>query len=136
MFLKGKTVGGQLHQTQTRDEIAGLRKEAGAWLKERREAQGLSQRDLAARVGIEYYTFISQIEAGRGRVPAERFEAYANALKVDPREFTQTMLRYNEPVIFNLLFGATAAEVTPKPASSIADLEQRLALLESQLRRD
>ena len=115
--------------------MVGLRKEAGAWLKERREAQGLSQRDLASRVGIEYYTFISQIEAGRGRVPAERFEAYANALKVDPREFTQTMLRYNEPVIFNLLFGQEAP-VPPKPATSIADLEQRLAFLESQLKRD
>lgn len=117
--------------------MVGLRKEAGVWLKERREAQGLSQRDLAARVGIEYYTFISQIEAGRGRVPAERFEAYANALKVDPREFTRKMLRYNEPVIFNLLFGEDSQETaTSKTATSIADLEQRLALIESQLKRD
>ena len=117
--------------------MIGLRREAGAWLREHREAQRLSQRDLAAKVGIEYYTFISQIEAGRGRVPAERYEAYANALKVDPREFTQTMLKYNEPVIFNLLFGnAVSTDAKSKPETSIADLEQRLAILESQFKRD
>jgi len=46
-----------------------LRREAGIWLKELREARGLSQRDLANLVGVEYYTFISQIESGRGRIP-------------------------------------------------------------------
>ncbi len=78
-----------VQQLQSRDEAAALRREAGQWLKERREAAGLSQRDLSAKVGIEYYTFISQIEAGRGRVPAERYEAYANALGINPREFTK-----------------------------------------------
>ena len=46
-----------------------LRKRAGSWLRARRSELGLSQRELAVRVNMEYYTFISQIEAGRGRIP-------------------------------------------------------------------
>ncbi len=95
-----------VQQTYNKDELAALRREAGQWLKDRREALGMSQRELATKVGIEYYTFISQIEAGRGRVPAERYEAYALALDIEPREFTKTMLRYNDTVVYNLLFGA------------------------------
>jgi ribosome-binding protein aMBF1 (putative translation factor) len=45
-----------------------LRREGGKWLKEKREQANLSQRQLAAKVGAEYYTLISQLETGRGRV--------------------------------------------------------------------
>ncbi|WP_137136944.1 helix-turn-helix transcriptional regulator [Rhizobium sp. FKY42] len=127
-----------VQQLPSRDEAAALRREAGQWLKERREAAGLSQRDLSAKVGIEYYTFISQIEAGRGRVPAERYEAYANALGINPREFTKTMLRYNDTVVYNLLFGAEAEAVKVEgeaSKASLKELEKRLALLESHLLR-
>ena len=46
-------------------EVVELRKEAGLWLKELREKRGLSQRQL----GANYYTFISQLELGRVRIP-------------------------------------------------------------------
>lgn len=121
----------QLQQVLSRDDTVALRREGGAWLKEKREAAGLSQRELAAKVGIEYYTFISQIEAGRGRVPAERFEAYASALKVSARDFTMTMLRYNEPIVFRLL-ADRKDEVQAKPAS-LSELEERLRRLEARL---
>lgn len=121
----------QLQQVLSRDDTVALRREGGAWLKEKREAAGLSQRELATKVGIEYYTFISQIEAGRGRVPAERFEAYASALKVSARDFTMTMLRYNEPIIFRLL-ADPKVEVQAKPAS-LSELEERLRRLEARL---
>ncbi|HBT68115.1 MAG TPA: XRE family transcriptional regulator, partial [Agrobacterium sp.] len=49
-----------IQQAQNKDEAAALRREAGLWLKEKREALGMSQRELAVKVGIEYYTFISQ----------------------------------------------------------------------------
>lgn len=121
----------QVQQVLSRDDTVALRREGGAWLKEKREAAGLSQRELAAKVGIEYYTFISQIEAGRGRVPAERFEAYASALKVSARDFTMTMLRYNEPIVFRLL-ADPKDEVQAKPAS-LSELEERLRRLEARL---
>lgn len=120
-----------------RDDLGALRRECGQWLKDKREAAGLSQREIAAKVGIEYYTFISQIEAGRGRVPPERYEAYALGLGVDPREFTKTMLRYNEPIVFELLFKGEPAPAQPvAKESSISELEKRLALLESRLMQD
>src|SRR5690606_25932830 len=49
------------------EEVQVLRKQAGRHLRNLREQAGLTQRELAAAVGFEYYTFISQLEGGRGR---------------------------------------------------------------------
>ena len=86
------------------DEVLELRREAGRWLKELREKKGLSQRAMAERVGVDYYTLISQIEAGRGRIPPDRYSAWAEALGVDPRFLVRTLLRYYDPVTYRLLF--------------------------------
>jgi transcriptional regulator with XRE-family HTH domain len=83
-----------------------LRKEAGQVLKAMREDRGLTQRELAAKVGFDYYTFIAQIEAGRGRIPPERYGAYARALDMPSREFVQTMLKYYDPVTYSHLFAS------------------------------
>lgn len=120
---------------KAKDEMGALRREAGAWLREKREAAGLGQRELAGRVGIEYYTFISQIEAGRGRVPAERYEAYANAVGVPPRDFVKIMMRYNDPITYAILFGDGSADAEKEPGKDVLSaLEQRLALLEAKLK--
>ncbi|WP_298804100.1 helix-turn-helix domain-containing protein [uncultured Rhizobium sp.] len=110
------------------NEIAQLRREAGKWLKDKREETGLSQRALAAAVGLEYYTFISQLESGRGRVPAERYEAYARALNIEPREFAITMMKYNDPLTYELIFGGTQEQ-----ASKVDEMERRLRRLENVL---
>lgn len=81
-----------------------LRREAGQWLKARREAVGLSQRQLAEKVGAEYYTFISQLETGRGRIPPARYVEWAAALEIDPREFVYKLMRYYDPITFGILF--------------------------------
>ncbi|WP_422570113.1 helix-turn-helix domain-containing protein [Antarcticirhabdus aurantiaca] len=82
-----------------------LRKEGGAWLKQRREAAGLSQRELAERVEVGYYTFVSQIEAGRGRIPSERYSVWADALDMDARDFVRNIMAYYEPTTYQILFG-------------------------------
>ncbi|ALN75765.1 helix-turn-helix domain-containing protein [Aureimonas sp. AU20] len=82
-----------------------LRKEGGAWLRSRREAAGLSQRELAERVEVGYYTFVSQIEAGRGRIPAERYSIWANALDMNARDFVRSIMSYYEPSTYEILFG-------------------------------
>ena len=87
------------------DQKNDLRIEAGAWLRSMREARGLSQREFSDRMGTVYHTFISQIEAGRGRIPSERYEAWAQALEVDPRKFAITMLSFYEPATYELIFG-------------------------------
>ena len=83
-----------------------LRKQAGDWLKQRRADVGLSQADLAARLGLKYYTFISQVENGFSRVPTELIGAWAEQLGLEPRAFTRHLLMYYEPELHRLLFGA------------------------------
>jgi len=81
-----------------------LRQEAGRWLKQLRTDRGLTQRDLADKVGLRYYTFISQIEAGQGRIPADQFKAWADALGMEPAAFAKTLMKYYDPVTYALLF--------------------------------
>ena len=91
-------------QGQSPDEVARLRQEAGAWLKGLREATGLSQRQFAGRLGFEYYTFISQIEAGRGRIPPDRYELWAETLGLSPAYFVRELMRYYDPHTYRILF--------------------------------
>ena len=87
-------------------DVQELRREGGAWLRELRENCGLSQRELARLVNAEYYTFISQLETGRGRVPPDRYRVWARALHVKPSEFVKKILSYYDPVTYDILFGA------------------------------
>ena len=94
-------------QTDQKSQVADtgqLRKEAGRWLRLRREELGLSQRDLARRVKIDYYTFISQIEAGRGRVPADRLQEWASALEINPRDLAVALMKFYDPHTYKLIF--------------------------------
>jgi len=81
-----------------------LRKQAGTWLKELRGRVDLSQIELARILGFKYYTFISQVENGFGRVPTESMEAWARALGVDPSDFARELLAYYDPELHRLLF--------------------------------
>jgi len=82
-----------------------LRTEAGRWLRELRENNGLTQREVAERVGAEYYTFVSQLETGRGRIPPDRYLVWADALGVPPREFVLGLMYYYDPVTYQIIFG-------------------------------
>jgi transcriptional regulator with XRE-family HTH domain len=92
-------------QKRSEPEAQELRREAGRWLKQRRESCNLSQRQLADILGIEYYTFISQLETGRGRIPPERYVEWARALEMEPREFVLALMPFYDPVTFAILFG-------------------------------
>lgn len=89
------------------------RRGAGIWLKTLRLDRGLSQRQMAARVGIECYSLISQIEAGRGSVPLNKCVPWANALDVEPREFVLQLLRWYHPEAYGALVSTSiqAADV-------------------------
>jgi transcriptional regulator with XRE-family HTH domain len=86
-----------------------LRLDAGAWLKQLREDAGLSQRDLANLLNLEYYTFISQLENGRGKIPSNRYREWAGALKINEKSFVKKMLMYYDPHAYDILFGEDAA---------------------------
>ena len=93
---------------QTPEETREHRAALGTWLKSLREGRNLSQRELADRLELDYYTFISQLENGRGRIPVHRYREWAEALGQDPRGFTKELLRFYEPTTYAILFEETA----------------------------
>ncbi len=84
-------------------EVSEARKRAGAYLKGLRQNAGLTQRELAEKVGIAYYTFITQIEAGKGRVPPHAYPDWARALNVDVVEFAWELMRFYDPDVYNIV---------------------------------
>jgi transcriptional regulator with XRE-family HTH domain len=93
-----------MQSAKTGVEAKQLRKQAGSWLKELRTKSGLSQIQLAEILGFKYYTFISQVENGFGRVPTETMEAWARALGADPSQFARKLLSHYEPELYRLLY--------------------------------
>lgn len=119
------------------EEVARLRQEAGLWLKGLRENAGLSQRDLSRHLDLEYYTFISQIESGRGRVPPAQYAAMAAALKVEPHDFAKNMLRFYDPITHDMLFSGEPKQFSPisheRKDPKVQQLAKKLAKLEARL---
>jgi len=97
-----------------------LRVQAGSWLRELREKRGLSQREMAQKVGAEYYTFISQLENGRGRIPPDRYLVWAAALGVEPRDFVRELMSYYDPLTYDIIFGAKPRPGRPAPTAARA----------------
>lgn len=95
----------QIHFAKGSEAAKAQRREAGAWLKELRVRVGMSQVQLAERLGYKYYTFIAQVENGYGRVPTEGMEAWARALGVKPGVFARQLLSHYDPELYRLLFG-------------------------------
>jgi len=98
----------EVHKS-TPEESKEQRTALGLWLKTLREDRGLSQRDLADKLSLDYYTFISQLENGRGKIPVHRYGEWAAALGQEPRSFVRTLLRYYEPSTYQILFGKEAS---------------------------
>jgi transcriptional regulator with XRE-family HTH domain len=96
------------------------RREAGAWLRELREAAGLTQLELARRLGMKYYAFVSQVETGFSRLPTAKLEAWALALGVDPSAFAKRLIFFYEPELHRLLYDVEPQRNAPakKSASS------------------
>jgi transcriptional regulator with XRE-family HTH domain len=85
-------------------EAKESRREAGTWLAELRTRAGLSQMQLAEKLGLKYCTFIAQVENGHGCVPTECMRAWAEALGVEPSEFARHLVAHYDPELHRLLF--------------------------------
>lgn len=101
-----------LHHAATDDKSKTLRKQGGLVLKTLRTTNGFTQKELAKRAGLEYYTFISQIEAGTGRIPPQKYKAFADAFNVDVKKFVRELLKFYDPDTFEVLFDASRDEPT------------------------
>ena len=91
------------------DKVVARKKriEAGEYIKSLRLAHDpkITQRALADKLKLDYYTFISQIETGTARVPTENLVGWAKALGVDPQEFAKKLLSYYDPHMHKAIFG-------------------------------
>ena len=129
---------------QSTAEIQMLRQQAGRWLRALRERAGMSQRELAKAVGFEYYTFISQLEGGRGRLPPAQYLAFAEALDIPLHDFVKTLMRYYDPSTYYALFEISSptpsqplpdvpSEAEQPKEDNVVELTARIARLEALL---
>lgn len=82
-----------------------MRKRFGALLKQMREEAGLTQQQVAAELGYDYYTMISQIERGLARPPADDLMKWSELYKVDPRDLGKLTLYWTDPFVYQSLYG-------------------------------
>ena len=87
-----------------KDKEKTLRKEGGLYIRKLRSQAGLTQRELAEKLGIPYYTFISQIENGDGRLQSQYYEKAAAAFGLDPKLFVEQMLMFYDPFVHQVIF--------------------------------
>lgn len=82
----------------------------GAYLREKRFALGLTQRELIDRLGFDMWnTAWSGFETGQRNLPPHLWETVAKVLDVPNEEFAQVMLRYTHPWAYGMIYGFTPA---------------------------
>jgi len=101
-----------LHHKATDNKSKTARKQGGLVVKTLRTTNEYTQRELAHKVGLEYYTFISQIEAGVGKIPPAKYKAFADAFGVDVKRFVRELMKFYDPETFEVLFDAKRTEPT------------------------
>lgn len=94
------------------------RKRAGEWLRTLREKAGLTQIELADRLGFKYYAFVSQVERGYGRVPMDKIVGWAQAVDTEPRSFAQRLISYYEPELHRVLYEPLPERRSPAGADT------------------
>jgi DNA-binding XRE family transcriptional regulator len=90
------------HFAINRERLRELRCEGGALLKRRRELLGLTQKQIAERVGLEPYTIIDQLEHGVGRIEPHQYSQWAEALQVPIQRLVAEVLRHVDPCAHEL----------------------------------
>lgn len=94
----------QVNEKSQENELAReQRRQLGRILKTWRETKGLTQADLAEMLGLKYYSFISQVENGLGRIPQAMYVPWAKALSVDSQAFCWCVLAHVEPSLYEEL---------------------------------
>jgi transcriptional regulator with XRE-family HTH domain len=64
-------------------------KQLGVFLRKKREAMGITQKELSQKLGLTVCQLISNIERGVSEVPTNRISVYAQSLELDPKELTK-----------------------------------------------
>jgi transcriptional regulator with XRE-family HTH domain len=85
-----------------REKLRQLRREGGLLLKQRRELLGMSQKQIAERVGLAAYTIVDQLEHGVGRIEPHQFLQWAEVLELPLRRLVAEVLRHIDPFAHEL----------------------------------
>lgn len=76
----------------------------GSILKDRRVAEGYTQKALADALGLEYYTMISQMELGYISIPASIWLPIARVLRMETSDWVLRCLKEYLPEVYAALF--------------------------------
>ena len=106
---RGQSTSSSLGEMPPRDMAYEYRRMAGAWLKAAREAQELTQSELAEKLNLGF-TAVSAWEVGRGSLAPENYLAVIEALHLDKKDFARRMLRWTNPWLFALYENDTALQ--------------------------
>ncbi len=90
------------------EESFQLRLAMGRYIRELREAAGLTQLELALRLDLPNAKFISWVETGRGNLSPARADEMADILGADRKEFATRLLRFTNPYLYRTIFGDDA----------------------------
>lgn len=77
----------------------------GQYIKQSRIDAGLTQKQLADALGMEYYNTISQVENDRINLPPTHWRNAANAMNLNVQEFILKCLNLMQPDMRHAVFG-------------------------------
>lgn len=77
---------------------------AGFWLQNLRIARGLTQQDVAGRLPRRGSHFVSQVEIGWIRLPAELIRPWAAALDMPADTLARQLMSFYAPELYLVLF--------------------------------
>ena len=103
----------------------------GDFIRSAREELGMQQQRLAELVGVGS-TVVCSIEYGSIGLPSTRAAAFAEHLAIDPQDFALTVLSFQDPHLFAMIFPRAARE--PLRVND-EDVRRALAILERKARR-
>ena len=96
-------------RVQINETMQRLQLEVGAFIREKREALGITQKELGRLIGVTN-NHISDIENGHRKVSPERYMEFVKILGLDREAFGKMVLLHYDPVTYRLLFGGRKVE--------------------------
>ncbi len=75
------------------------KEELGLYLRDRREGRGLTQAEVAQRLGLASGNLVTMYEKGRRRFRSEKLETYAGILGVDAQELAEKVMEAYHPAL-------------------------------------
>lgn len=75
----------------------------GPLIKENRKKLGLTQKELAAKLGYKYGNFIGMLEKGQAIFPIERWEQFAKILEIPSQEMLKAIIEERYPRMLYVL---------------------------------